>query len=126
MGDGVANVVDRLRERGFDPRRVGDDLWEARCPAHRGPDHALAVSRNEFNHVLLECRAAERCRYARIVSALGFTNDLLYEDTPDWLVGRLKRVPIQTSLFPRRMWRFHHLSVSRRPDHTPRTRQAPT
>ena len=83
----------------LDPRRVGEDLWEARCPVHRGPDHALAVSRNEFNHVLLECRAAERCRYARIVNALGFTNDLLYEDTPDWLISRLKRVPIQTSLF---------------------------
>jgi hypothetical protein len=26
--DGVANIVHELRQRGFDPRRVGADSWE--------------------------------------------------------------------------------------------------
>jgi hypothetical protein len=34
--------VDRLRDRGFDPRKVGPDSWDARCPVHRCIDHALA------------------------------------------------------------------------------------
>ena len=55
--DGVANIVDRLQECGFDPRKVGHDSWEARCPAHRSMDHALSITRNEFNHVVLECRS---------------------------------------------------------------------
>ncbi len=31
--DGVTNLVIRLQECGFDPRRVGPDSWESRCPA---------------------------------------------------------------------------------------------
>ena len=97
--DAVANMVDRLRERGFEPRRVGEDAWEARCPAHRSTDHALAITRNAFNHVELECRSSHNCRHFRIVGALGITNDHLYAETPDWLIERLKRVPIESSLF---------------------------
>ena len=41
--DAVANVIVRLQELGFEPRRVGSDAWEARCPAHRSTDHALAI-----------------------------------------------------------------------------------
>ena len=93
--DGVANIVDRLRERGFDPRRVGDDSWEARCPVHRAMDHALAITRNEFNHVVLECRSTQNCQHIRIVGALGLTNDHVYAETSDWLISRLSRVPIQ-------------------------------
>ena len=32
--------VVKLEERGFDPRRVGSDAWEVRCPAHRSADRA--------------------------------------------------------------------------------------
>jgi hypothetical protein len=52
--DGVASIVSRLRECGFDPRKVSHDARESRCPAHRGLDHAVSVTRNEFNHVVLE------------------------------------------------------------------------
>ena len=93
--DGVFNMGDRLRERGLDPRRIGDDAWEARCPAHRGADHSLAITRNEFNHVVLTCRSTENCQHIRIVRALGWTNDHVYAETPDWLISRLRHVPIQ-------------------------------
>ena len=75
--DGVANIVIRLHESGFDPRKIGPDSWESRCPAHRSADCALSITRNEHNHVLLECRSAENCQHIRILRALGFTNEHL-------------------------------------------------
>ncbi len=97
--DAVANMVDRLRDRGFEPRRVGEDAWEARCPAHRSADHALAITRNSFNQVELECRSSNHCQHSRIVGALGITNDHVYAETADWSIARLRRVPIEPSLF---------------------------
>ena len=93
--DGVANVVFRLQELGFEPRKVGADAWESRCPAHRSADRALSITRSEHNHVLLECRSPQHCPHARIIGALGFTNDHACAETPDWMIGRLARVPIQ-------------------------------
>ena len=57
--DGVANMVIRLQESGFDPRKAGPDSWESRCPAHRSADCALSITRNEHNHVVLECRSTQ-------------------------------------------------------------------
>jgi hypothetical protein len=57
--DGVANVVNRLQESGFDPRKVGPDSWESRCQAQRGAERALSITRNEHNHVVLECRSTQ-------------------------------------------------------------------
>ena len=82
-------------ERGCDPRKVGHDAWESRCPAHRGLDHALSITRNEFNHVVLTCRSTENCAHLNIIRALGFTNELLYAETPDWLISQLRRVAVE-------------------------------
>jgi hypothetical protein len=97
--DGVANLVIRLQECGFDPRRVGEDAWEARCPAHRGADDSLAITRDELNHPVLECRSTQKCPHSQIVRALGITNDHVYAETADWLIRRLSRVPIQQASF---------------------------
>jgi len=97
--DGVANVVYRLQERVFDPRRLGHDSWESRCPAHRSSDHALSITRNEFNHVVLECRSTQNCQHTAIIRALGFTNDHVYAETPDWMISRLGRAEIRTAKF---------------------------
>jgi hypothetical protein len=99
--DGVANIVSRLRECGFDPRKVGHDAWESRCPVHRSLEAALSITRNEFNHAVLTCRATENCQHTKIIGALGFTNDHLYAETPEWLISRLGRVEIQPSSFPK-------------------------
>ena len=56
-----------LRERGFAPRKLGHDSWESRCPGHRSSDHSLSITRNEFNHVVLECRTTENCQHIRII-----------------------------------------------------------
>ena len=97
--DAVANIVERLQEKGFAPCRVGSDSWEARCPVHRSLDHALAITRDQFNHVVLECRSDQKCQHIKIVGALGVTNDHVYAETPDWVITRLSRVPIQPALF---------------------------
>ena len=97
--DGVANMVIRLQESGFDPRRVGPDSWESRCPGHRSADCALSITRNEFNHVVLECRSAENCQHIRIIRALGFTNDHVYAETPEWLINSLNRAQIHPASF---------------------------
>jgi hypothetical protein len=83
-----------FRERGYAPRKVGHDSWESRCPGHRSSDHALSITRNEFNHVVLERRSAENCQPIRIIRAIGFTNDHVYAETPDWVISRLSRVEI--------------------------------
>jgi hypothetical protein len=57
------------------------------------------ITRNEHNHVVLECRGPKNCQHVRIVSALEWTNDHLYAETPDWLIGRLGRVSIQPASF---------------------------
>ena len=80
--DGVANIVSRLQECGFDPRKIGQDAWESRCPGHRSLDHALSITRNECNHVVLNCRSAENCTHLKVIRAVGFTNDHLYAETP--------------------------------------------
>ncbi len=97
MRDGLANIVDRLRECGFDPRRVVDDSWESRCPAHRSADHALSITRNELNQLVLECRSEKKCLFSRIIGCLGMNNEQLFAETPDWVIGRLRRAPIQRS-----------------------------
>ena len=66
---------------------------------HRSVDHALAITRNEFNHVVLECRSAQNCQHSRIIGALGLTNDRIYAETPDQLISGLSRVPIRPSSF---------------------------
>ena len=62
-------------------------------------DHALAITRNELNHVVLKCRCAENCQHYRIIAALGITNDHVYAETPNALISRLSRVPIQPASF---------------------------
>ena len=93
--DAVANAGDQRRCRAYTPRKVGQDSWESRCPAHRSSDYALSITRNDLNHVVLECRSTENCQHIRIVRALGFTNEHVYADTSDWLISRLNRVEIQ-------------------------------
>jgi hypothetical protein len=95
--DGVANLVSRLGERGCRPRKVGHDAWESCCPAHRGLDHTLSITRNELNHVVLECRSAANCTHWSVIRSVGFTNDDLYAETPDWLIERLRRTAVERS-----------------------------
>ena len=61
--DPLANLIDRLRGRGYQPRRVGRDVWEARCPGHGGKDHALEVGRGPDGKLQVTCRALRIAHY---------------------------------------------------------------
>jgi hypothetical protein len=99
--DGVANIVDELRGRGFDPRRVGPNSWEARCPAHRSVDHALAISRNEFNHVVLECRSPQNC--LTLAAPKKLARAASWPKSAGWFTNELRRIAPQL--------RLHGLSI---------------
>ncbi len=43
---------------------------------------------------MLECRTTQNCQHTPIIRALGYTNDHVYAETPDWLIGRLSRIQI--------------------------------
>jgi hypothetical protein len=96
--DGVANLVCEFNRRGFPLRRVGPHSWQTRCPVHRNPDHSLAISRNELNHVILECRGTPSCDYMQIIRAIGFTNDQVFAETHDWLLKWVGGIPIRSAL----------------------------
>ena len=53
----------------------------------------LSITRNEFNHVVLECRGTENCQHIRIIRALGYTNDHVYAETPDLLITSTWAIP---------------------------------
>jgi hypothetical protein len=99
LQDPIVNVVYRLGECGFDPRRVGDNAWEARCPAHRCSERALSITRKDFNSVVLECRSNENCRHDSIIRALGFTDKEVYAVTPFWLVDQVRSAEIERASF---------------------------
>ena len=91
--DGVANIVIRLQESGFDPRRSAPTRGSRAARPTEARKCALSITRDEHNHVLLECRSTQNCQNAQIFGALGFTNDHLYAETPDWLISRLGAFP---------------------------------
>ncbi len=59
----------------------------------------LSITRNELNHLVLECRSAANCPHISNCPALGLSNEQVFEETPDWLIGRLRHFPIQPALF---------------------------
>jgi hypothetical protein len=62
-------------------------------------NNVLAITCDGFDHVVLECRSTHNCQYFRNIGALGFTNDHVYAETPDWLIDRSSGVEIQPALF---------------------------
>jgi hypothetical protein len=63
--DPVQNVVQRLKQLGFKPRRVAEDCWVARCPLC-GEERALTVGRAS----LVVCRNPN-CKDYRILQTIG-------------------------------------------------------
>ncbi len=95
--DMVANFVYRLLERGFDPRRVGPDAWESRCPGHNSSDHALSITHDVVYGVNLHCRTSHNCRYGLIRRALVLIGP--DRETPEEVLRRLSAMEIEPSSF---------------------------
>ena len=61
----VDRVLERLAERGCNPKRVGDG-WSARCPAHDDHNPSLSVAEGADGRALLTCHAGCALEVVRI------------------------------------------------------------
>jgi AAA domain len=76
----LERFIDRLRERGCNPRQSGGQ-WAAKCPAHDDRKPSLSVGLGRNNNVVVKCHADTDCETEDIVAAIGLTMADLYDDT---------------------------------------------
>lgn len=67
MSVAVARFIERLKERGCDPKCNGQS-WQARCPAHDDDRPSLSVKAGDDGKVLFRCHAG--CGFADVLEAL--------------------------------------------------------
>ncbi len=76
MGDELlTEIVTTLRRKGCVPRKVGDEVWEARCPACHCAGHTLVV----YPPMELKCIGGKLCSRRRVLEALGLRADQILE-----------------------------------------------
>lgn len=92
--DPLFNTVYRARQRGCDPCRIGEDVWEARCPVCRR-EHALVLERGS----LVTCRSPKKCRNDRVLEALRLPGKAAYHPTPPEVFSELRGMPIHQPTF---------------------------
>jgi hypothetical protein len=97
--DPLANIVDRLRSSGFQPRKVGDDAWESRCPRHGSNYHALFLGRGRDGKLVLQCRGEQNCSFSAILKKLNIKLRHLNRDTSDSVIRRLRAMEVQLGLY---------------------------
>ncbi len=97
--DPLANMIERLRGRGWQPRKVGHDAWESKCPGHESRDHALALRRTADGKLDVKCRSVEQCSLSRIVKRLDIRIDNLFHETKPALIRRLRESAIEPSIY---------------------------
>src|ERR1700733_9512604 len=95
----LANIVDRLRSSGFQPRKIGDDEWESRCPGHGSSDHALFLGRGRDGKLVLQCRGEQNCSFSAILKKLNIKLRHLNRDTHESVIRRLRATEIQLGLY---------------------------
>jgi hypothetical protein len=95
FSDPLINIVHRLRQRGSDPRRIGQNAWEAICPACRSDDRALLLHRGS----LATCRSRSRCPEHRVLAALGLAGQEVFNPTPRAAAREFAEIPIEPATF---------------------------
>jgi putative DNA primase/helicase len=75
--DPARTLVEALERDGFDPRPIGPDSWESRCPSHKGSRRNLSIKRGDDGRALLHCQA-HGCKPEAIVEALGLPMAALF------------------------------------------------
>lgn len=77
MNEPTQVVLGRLGQRGFNPRSIGPDSWEGRCPAHDGSRHNLSIKTGDDGRCLIHCHHVDErgvnCPTDAILSAIGLT-----------------------------------------------------
>ena len=88
--DPLERVIGRLRERGFEPRRVGSQ-WSAHCPAHEDRRPSLSIAKGKKRTVVVKCHAG--CHFDDILKALDLTySNLCLESRPTHLKNAIKEI----------------------------------
>jgi hypothetical protein len=95
----LANIVDRLRSSEFQPRKIGDDAWESRCPRHGSSDHALFLGRGRDGKLVLQCRGEQNCSFSAVLKKLNFKLRHLNRDTRESVIRRLRSMEVQLGLY---------------------------
>ena len=69
-------VIDALRDKGFEPKQIGDG-YKSRCPAHEDHNPSLSISVGNENQVLFHC-FAQQCTCKQICVALNLRESDLF------------------------------------------------
>ena len=97
--DPLANMVERSAG-GCQPRKVGHDLWESKCPGHGDADHALALAQVPTASSKSSA-GASRIVHFRVSSRNSIRLDRLFTDTQPLSIHRLQAMEIQPSIYER-------------------------
>jgi hypothetical protein len=68
--DSLANLVDRLRSNGHEPRQIGHDAWETRCLGRSSVAHMLRLGRDRNGYLELKCQSPENCTFTANLKTL--------------------------------------------------------
>ena len=96
--DPLANIVDRLRSSGFQPRKVGHDAWECASCARR---HRRFLSRGRDGKLVLQCRSTPNCSFSAILKKLNIKLRHLNRDTKESVIRRLRTMEVKLGLYQR-------------------------
>jgi hypothetical protein len=68
--DSLANLVERLRSNGHEPRQIGHDAWETPCLGRSAVAHTLRLGRDRNGYLELKCQSPENCTFTANLKTL--------------------------------------------------------
>lgn len=83
-------IVERLLSRLDRVKRLGNDRWVARCPAHDDQNPSLSIRETSDGKILVKCWFG--CAAHEIVAAVGLRLDDLFPERPTHR-GKPERLP---------------------------------
>lgn len=71
-------MIQTLLERLDRPKQTGQNVWQARCPAHEDRLPSLRIKLTDDDHILIHCFAG--CGAVDVMAALGMSLSDLYPE----------------------------------------------
>jgi putative DNA primase/helicase len=91
----IDRVLHALEGGGYDPRSVGSQKWEAKCPCHKGSRRNLSITATSDGTVLIRCHhvddSGQNCPNGAILAELGLTLGDLFTGPPKKTSARKDR-----------------------------------
>ena len=63
-------MVERFRKAGWEPRQLGHNAWESRCPGRSSVEHALHFGRDRNGKLVMQCQSPENCTFTANLNTL--------------------------------------------------------